>query len=112
MANQPGWQVLHHRMSPRDYATCASSFKYIAAPRGNGLDTHRFWEALYRGSLPVVIKSKWSQQIASLGIPVVEVEDWQPETLHAVLAEDRVAPDPYAIPALWSPYWENVLQES
>ena len=26
----------------------------VAAPRGNGLDTHRLWEALYLGCVPIV----------------------------------------------------------
>ena len=28
----------------------------VACPPGNGLDTHRFWESLYLGAIPVVLK--------------------------------------------------------
>lgn len=27
---------------------------YVASPRGNGLDCHRFWESLYLGAIPIV----------------------------------------------------------
>ena len=29
-----------------------------SAPWGNGIDTHRFWEALYLGSCPITVKHK------------------------------------------------------
>ena len=27
--------------------------KFILSPWGNGIDTHRFWESLYSGSIPI-----------------------------------------------------------
>jgi len=32
-----------------------SKSKYTLAPWGNGIDTHRFWEALYMGSCPITL---------------------------------------------------------
>lgn len=32
--------------------------KFILCPRGNGIDTHRMWEALYSNVIPVVIRHK------------------------------------------------------
>ena len=34
-----------------------SKYRYILCPPGNGIDTHRFWEALIAGSIPVALKS-------------------------------------------------------
>lgn len=36
------------------YYNRVASHRYVAAPRGNGLDTHRLWEALYLGCVPIV----------------------------------------------------------
>jgi len=36
------------------YLNNLSSFKYALAPEGNGLDTHRVWEALYADCIPIV----------------------------------------------------------
>jgi len=37
-----------------DYIRELSTHKYSACPRGNGLDTHRVWESLFVGSIPIV----------------------------------------------------------
>ncbi len=34
-----------------------SEYKFWICPRGNGLDTHRAWEALYVGAVPVIKRS-------------------------------------------------------
>jgi hypothetical protein len=31
---------------------------FVLCPRGNGIDTHRFWEALYMGAIPVLIQTE------------------------------------------------------
>lgn len=30
---------------------------FVACPRGNGLDTHRFWESTYLGAIPIILKA-------------------------------------------------------
>ena len=51
-----------------------ASSKFVISPRGNGLDTHRIWEALYVGSFPVVKTSSLDPLYADL--PIVIVQDW------------------------------------
>ena len=55
------------------------SHKWIACPRGNGVDTHRFWEALYAGCIPLVDKSICSEAFDDL--PVIYIDDWSKITL-------------------------------
>ena len=38
------------------YAEKLNSYKFILCPVGNGIDTHRVWESLYAGSVPIVQK--------------------------------------------------------
>lgn len=38
-----------------------AQYKYVLCPRGNGFDTHRFWEALWLGCIPVVINNYYTQ---------------------------------------------------
>ena len=52
-----------------------SSYKFIACPRGTGQDTHRVWEALYLGSIPIVIKSHISSLYVNL--PVLQLNSWE-----------------------------------
>jgi len=49
--------------------------------RGNGLDTHRFWESLYLGVIPVIINNEYTNSDAfttnlkDLGVPFVEIRN-------------------------------------
>jgi hypothetical protein len=45
---QPG------NVSPEEYVGSMSTHRFVLCPRGNGIDTHRMWEALYLGSIPIV----------------------------------------------------------
>lgn len=49
----------------------------VVCPRGNGLDTHRFYEALALGVLPVVKAGDYGARLASkLGLPAVILQHW------------------------------------
>lgn len=76
------------RMSSIRYASVSSEYLFVACPRGNGRDTHRIWESLYRGSVPVVIDDHFGRNLKELGLPVVLVPDWTvaPEACHQHLA--------------------------
>jgi hypothetical protein len=50
----------------------------VISPRGNGLDTHRLWEALYLGSLPIVKTS--SLDLLYQNLPVLIVQEWEQVT--------------------------------
>lgn len=58
------------------YDRVATKYRFVACPRGNGLDTHRFWETLYRGCVPVLIESHWSRTLRGYGLPIVELSAW------------------------------------
>lgn len=57
----------------RDYLLKLATHKFVACPRGNGLDTHRVWETLYLGGVPV-----GNTAIADrLGLPNINLKgDW------------------------------------
>ena len=56
-------------MSLREYKERLNSHKFILCPPGNGVDTHRVWESLYLGSIPVVEKNTVNQKYA--GLPII-----------------------------------------
>lgn len=51
------------------------SHKFIFAPRGNGIDTHRLWESLYLRSIPIVKKCIGMEDFYDL--PILFVDDWE-----------------------------------
>jgi hypothetical protein len=49
--------------------------KFVVAPQGNGIDTHRVWEALYMGAIPIVIDFP-PMRAAYARLPVLLVKSW------------------------------------
>jgi hypothetical protein len=49
--------------------------KYVICPQGNGMDTHRIWEALYMGSVPIVKQdtNNWFYN----DMPILYVHKWE-----------------------------------
>jgi len=47
---------------------------FVVCPRGNGIDTHRLWETLYMGSIPIVRYESAYRNFTSL--PILFVENW------------------------------------
>jgi hypothetical protein len=104
--------ILNDRLKPRGYAQLSSTFRFIAAPRGNGLDTHRFWETLYRGGIPIVKKSVWSTQIRELGIPLLEVNSWQANDVReTVNFAEKSMSIRLELPQLWINWWERLIRK-
>jgi hypothetical protein len=59
--------------TPEYLRRLASSY-FCIAPRGNGIDTHRVWEALYLRTVPVVTRSVLTDQHPEL--PLVVLDSW------------------------------------
>lgn len=110
--NVPGpWDVQVTPLPTRELDKSMRKYTHVLALRGNGVDTHRAWEAVYRGSRPIVVSNAWSSSLSSMGAPLEVVDDLQPETLaSAVQSELAVAPlTPEDIPFMWMPYWESKI---
>ena len=99
-----------NRLAPEDYAKIAGSYKFIAAVRGNGVDTHRHWESIYRGSKVVVQRDNWSVNFKDLDLPFLFIEGWSVGAVLEVLKNDFPSKDPKDIPALWWPYWSERIR--
>lgn len=48
------WVRKNSNISTSSYMNEVGNSKYVFSPPGWGIDTHRFWEALYLGSIPIV----------------------------------------------------------
>jgi hypothetical protein len=51
------------------------SSKFAICPRGNALDTFRFYDALYCGCIPIVVKTRWHRYFEELPILFLQHED-------------------------------------
>lgn len=59
---------------------------YVICPRGNGIDTHRLWETLYLGRIPVVLKCPNTKYYEDL--PILQVNSWN--ELNETYLRDRI----------------------
>ena len=102
--------VRTRRCSPQRYSRYAKQFRWIACPQGNGIDTHRFWESLYRGCIPIVKKSHWSTSLKFYDIPMAELDQWNAESLTKLVNGPKFHFVPSQIPVLWKRYWLNRIK--
>lgn len=57
-----------------EYQDNIKNHKFVLCPWGNGVDTHRIWEALYSGSIPVIKDHITFKCLKSL--PVIFIDDY------------------------------------
>lgn len=59
-----------------DYLASLRRFNFVLSPEGNGVDTHRTWETLYMGGIPVVLSHPMMNELLA-ELPAVILEDWR-----------------------------------
>lgn len=50
--------------------------RFTICPEGNGIDTHRFWEALFMKTIPIVLRSPFTESLKAEGYPCVLLDSW------------------------------------
>jgi hypothetical protein len=57
-----------------EFCEALTNYKFVMAPPGNGLgDTHRLWETLYMGCIPITLKSRIYK---FYNLPILQVNNW------------------------------------
>ena len=59
----------------KEYIETLRRHKFCICPRGNGIDTHRIWEALYLGCVPVIVRADWTPAYSEL--PLLILPTWE-----------------------------------
>ena len=80
--------------------------KFVFAPRGHGLDTHRLWECLYLRTIPIVKRHIGMDDFKDL--PILFVDDWSEiteEYLHHVY--EKMMQTEYSMSKITLPFWLN-----
>ena len=84
------------------------------SPRGNGLDCHRTWEALYLDIIPIV----WHSTLDSLytDLPIIVIHDWKEvneqflrDKLHEISFKKLQQPSLYRYNKLRNAYWYQLI---
>lgn len=109
--SQGPWSVVPStRIGARKYSKIARTYRYIAAVRGNGVDTHRLWESLYRGIYPIILRDTWSESLHRLCLPIKEISLWSNSEIRKTFDSlPKSAFDPRQFETLWMPFWEREI---
>jgi len=87
-----------------------SSYKFCLSPPGRGVDTHRTWESLMVGTIPIMMST--SLDILFEKLPVVIVNDWSIIDKEFLNAEyKRLQEKEYDFSILYSKYWKNEINK-
>lgn len=93
------------------YADNLTKYAFCLCPRGNGIDTHRLWEALYMGCIPIV-KNHPTHHF-EMDLPIIFVDYWLEITQEFL--EEKIKTIDYSLfnsPLLRMSYWkERIINE-
>ena len=64
--------------------TRLAKYKWCICPEGNGVDTHRLWEAMYLRCVPIVLRSPFIDALMHYTegeLPIYVVDSWNSNDL-------------------------------
>lgn len=93
----------------KEYLQDLLSVRFVLSPRGNGLDCHRTWEALYMGAIPIVKESHMDSVFE--GLPVLIIKNWEHLTEEYLQNAYQVMMQKvYSTDKLYAAYWKSLFQ--
>ena len=94
----------------KKYLREIKSSKFVLCPRGNGIDTHRIWESLYMGSIPIVIYENAHHLFTDL--PILFINDWEEITYELLNNKyEEINSQTWNYDKLKIDYWEKFILE-
>jgi len=105
------WDFLVGRLKPQIFDKSFRKYTHVAAVRGNGVDTHRLWESLYRGVTPIVERSAWWDSLSELFPEVEIIDSWTGANVVEALSRKKSSSNFKENPALWMPFWESEIRK-
>jgi len=87
-----------------------TSHRFVLCPPGNGIDTHRLWEALYSRTIPVAIAGPAMDAFRDL--PILFLEDFRQLTRDFLAGEyERIKSSKWNWQKLFLPWWRDRIHE-
>ena len=106
------WAVVDNTMVDINYyLSKLNEYKFILCPFGNGIDTHRIWETLYSGSIPVVKKHIALNSLKNL--PVIFYDDIEDINLNFLKDKyESIEKDNFNLDDLFVDTWINKIRNN
>ncbi len=112
LINHKYFEVDRIYKNEEDYFNSVKKYKFVFCCEGNGFETHRIWESLYKGSFPVMLESEWSRSLSTLNLPILivkEIGDINDHILQDFLSKNMLF-NPRFEEKLWIYYWQNLFK--
>ena len=91
-----------------EYLDNIYNHRFVVCPEGNGMDTHRTWECLYMGSVPIEKRNTNNRFYTDL--PICFIDDWRQVTIDFLVEEDeRIKESVWNMDKLRFQYWKNKI---
>lgn len=74
MAGQVAGATVESNVEFGHFVSELARHKFCLCPRGNGIDSHRFWESLYLDCIPVVVRPDWISAYSEF--PLLLLNSW------------------------------------
>lgn len=85
------------------------SHRFVLCPPGNGVDTHRMWEVLLAGAIPVVKRSQAMEPFSDL--PILFVDDFREVTKELLEKAATAIQIPKELPSVMKEsFWAEVIR--
>jgi hypothetical protein len=101
---------------PKKHQDLLGQYAFVASPEGNGIDTHRTWEAIYFKCVPIVMRSFMTEYYEHIGLPVWVVDSYDELIgLEESFLKNKYKSfeDRFDSPAVWVDYWiERIIKSS
>lgn len=94
-----------------EYLNDLHSHKFVLCPSGNGIDTHRTWEVLYIGGIPIEKNNRNNAFYKDL--PICFVDDWRDITEDFLNSEfDRIKSKCWNLEKLDFDFWKTKINNT
>jgi len=104
------WVTPTSNLSLEKFYFDLASHKFVISPRGNGVDCHRTWEALYLRTIPIVRRSRHTKEFEDL--PIFFVDKWSEVDYNSLIDfYEHVQNTNYNLDKMKISYWKKRINE-
>ena len=101
--------ALHQPGRLKRYFEEMSAYKWILCPSGTGQDVLGVWEALYVGSIPVILKSSISSVYD--GLPVLQLNSWTELSISTLRERSWEPKGPRDLQTAYLEHWKTKIHK-
>tara|TARA_R100000664_G_C2759098_1_gene148529 strand:- start:184 stop:984 length:801 start_codon:yes stop_codon:yes gene_type:complete len=104
------WVTVTENLSMEKFYFDIAQHKFVFSPRGNGVDCHRTWEALYLRTIPIVKKCRHMKEFEDL--PIFFVDNWSSPCYNKLNDfYEKVQDKLYDLDKMKISYWRKRINE-